>query len=604
MGARRRPRPVAERLPPTDAARVASERAARSRDETDVERLDRNLIELLQEVRVVQTGVQVLFAFLLTVPFSARFDEITDFQRGAYFAALVGSAAASVLLIAPTAVHRILFRLGQKEYMVEVSNRLALGGLLRTAVSMVAVCCSSPTSCSARRPAIAIARRDRGRVRRRLGGVPAAPAPRRRRRSRRRGGGAEPPWRVRPSCAARCCAASSRPPARRSTRARPRSRSSTRAPATSCSRRSPAAAARSSSARSFRADEGIAGHVVQTGAPLIVDDLAREPRFAHDIAVETGYQPEALAARADHGRRHRRRRAVGARRRRAAAGGAEAVLEALARTPPSRSRSATRSATAAAPPWTRRAAPPAGRRPAIGARARFVPWTRWPRSRSRPRACARSATVGRLAAEQAARQLGTRAANLTRDDERAQEALARRQVETAEQIVAALGTMKGAAMKLGQVMSFLDVGLVPPEYREQFQAKLAELRDAAPKVSFKDMKKVIEQEYGEKIEDVFETFDPVPIAAASIGQVYRARLDDGRDVAVKVQYPGVGAGGPGRHAEPRDDPAADEVDRARASTRSRWPRRSARASTRSSTTSSRPRTSARSRASTAATRSS
>ena len=96
-------------------------------------------------------------------------------------------------------------------------------------------------------------------------------------------------------------------------------------------------------------------------------------------------------------------------------------------------------------------------------------------------------------------------------------------------------------MKLGQVMSFLDVGLVPPEYREQFQAKLAELRDAAPKVSFKDMKKVIEQEYGEKIEDVFETFDPVPIAAASIGQVYRARLEDGRDVAVKVQYPGVGA---------------------------------------------------------------
>jgi predicted unusual protein kinase regulating ubiquinone biosynthesis (AarF/ABC1/UbiB family) len=99
--------------------------------------------------------------------------------------------------------------------------------------------------------------------------------------------------------------------------------------------------------------------------------------------------------------------------------------------------------------------------------------------------------------------------------------------------------MKGAAMKLGQVMSFLDVGLVPEEYREEFQAKLAELRDAAPKVAFKDMKKVIEDEYGERIEDVFATFDPVPIAAASIGQVYKARLDDGRDVAVKVQYPGV-----------------------------------------------------------------
>jgi predicted unusual protein kinase regulating ubiquinone biosynthesis (AarF/ABC1/UbiB family) len=153
----------------------------------------------------------------------------------------------------------------------------------------------------------------------------------------------------------------------------------------------------------------------------------------------------------------------------------------------------------------------------------------------------RSATVGRLAAGQAARQMGTRAANLARSDEAAEAALARRQVETAQQIVSALGTMKGAAMKLGQVMSFLDVGLVPEEYREEFQAKLAELRDAAPKVSFKDMKKVIEREYDDPIEEVFETFDPVPIAAASIGQVYKARLNDGRDVAVKVQYPGVAA---------------------------------------------------------------
>jgi predicted unusual protein kinase regulating ubiquinone biosynthesis (AarF/ABC1/UbiB family) len=153
----------------------------------------------------------------------------------------------------------------------------------------------------------------------------------------------------------------------------------------------------------------------------------------------------------------------------------------------------------------------------------------------------RSATVGRLAAGQAARQMGTRAANLARDEEAAKAALARRQLETAEQIVAALGTMKGAAMKLGQVMSFLDVGLVPEEFREDFQHKLAELRDAAPKVSFKDMKKVVEREYDEPLEDVFESFDPVPIAAASIGQVYKARLPDGRDVAVKVQYPGVAA---------------------------------------------------------------
>jgi hypothetical protein len=99
--------------------------------------------------------------------------------------------------------------------------------------------------------------------------------------------------------------------------------------------------------------------------------------------------------------------------------------------------------------------------------------------------------------------------------------------------------MKGAAMKLGQVMSFLDVGLVPEEHREEFQRKLGELRDAAPKVRFSDMKKVIESELGDSIEDVFAAFETEPVAAGLDRQVYRARLHDGRDVAVKVQYPGV-----------------------------------------------------------------
>ena len=153
----------------------------------------------------------------------------------------------------------------------------------------------------------------------------------------------------------------------------------------------------------------------------------------------------------------------------------------------------------------------------------------------------RTATVATLAASEAVKQFGTRATNVARSPEASEAAMARRQLETAKQIVAVLGTMKGAAMKLGQVMSFLDVGLVAEEHRDEFQRELAKLRDAAPTVSFRQMRRVIEDDLEEPIDELFASFAEEPVAAASIGQVYRATLHDGREVAVKVQYPGVAA---------------------------------------------------------------
>jgi hypothetical protein len=109
----------------------------RGRNETELERCDRNLVELLQEVRVVQTGVQVLFAFLLTAPLTSTFQGFDGIRRAEYFVTLTFAASAAILLIAPTAYHRLLFRCGDKEFLVTVANRLTLAGLVFVGLSMV-----------------------------------------------------------------------------------------------------------------------------------------------------------------------------------------------------------------------------------------------------------------------------------------------------------------------------------------------------------------------------------------------------------------------------------------------------------------------------------
>ena len=109
------------------------------RGETEVERLDRNTIELLQELRVASTGIQVLFAFLLVVPFNNRFSRLSSFDRYDYFFTLLCIAAAATLLIAPTVHHRVLFRRQQKEFLVTVGNRMAILGVLFLSVGMTGI---------------------------------------------------------------------------------------------------------------------------------------------------------------------------------------------------------------------------------------------------------------------------------------------------------------------------------------------------------------------------------------------------------------------------------------------------------------------------------
>lgn len=108
-------------------------------EEGPKERLDRELMELLNELRVALPGIQVLFAFLLTMPFTQRFNEVTAPQRTIYFVAFLSTAIASVLLIAPSIIHRLLFREADKEHILKMSNRLSIAGMLFLAVAITSV---------------------------------------------------------------------------------------------------------------------------------------------------------------------------------------------------------------------------------------------------------------------------------------------------------------------------------------------------------------------------------------------------------------------------------------------------------------------------------
>jgi predicted unusual protein kinase regulating ubiquinone biosynthesis (AarF/ABC1/UbiB family) len=152
----------------------------------------------------------------------------------------------------------------------------------------------------------------------------------------------------------------------------------------------------------------------------------------------------------------------------------------------------------------------------------------------------RSAKLGSIVGVQGARYAGTKATNVARSEEESREKLEQRHLETAMKMVGALGQMKGAAMKLGQFASFIDTEFLPEEYSEIYQEQLAKLRTDAPSMPWDKVVRVLEEEYeGEPISELFADFEEEAFAAASIGQVHRAELLDGRRVAVKIQYPGI-----------------------------------------------------------------
>lgn len=150
----------------------------------------------------------------------------------------------------------------------------------------------------------------------------------------------------------------------------------------------------------------------------------------------------------------------------------------------------------------------------------------------------RGAALGKLAAKQTLRRVVVKAGAIAVSETRRARMLDAADERMARDFVAVLGEMRGAAMKIGQLLSFIDLGIVDERSRETFSRQLSRLQGSIDAMPFDALRPVIEAELG-PVEQVFASFDTHAFAAASIGQVYRARTHDGRTVAVKVQYPGV-----------------------------------------------------------------